>query len=207
MNQSIPLDELKHDKKIDSLNRGLDSKPYPTPKTVKRRLILNLVLESISSIIIYVKYQSILNYHRLLAPSLLGGFTAMLAQSINQFSKQKLNNNRILKFFTWGTINGCFTVLWYDFLIMKFDNLGFRILIDQIIGAPIFQLAFNILSSLWDHGEITSNTRSMYIKSLKYSYCFWPFFSILSFGFIPNSLMFPANCLANLFWSLVLSKL
>ena len=41
----------------------------------------------------------------------------------------------------------------------------------------MFQLIFNILNALWDQGEVFSSaTRIAFFKSLKYSYCFWPFF-------------------------------
>lgn len=209
MNKPVPLKDLRdYDKeKVDSLNRGLDTNLYPLPKYLKRSLIHNLVLETIISAVIYYNYEVLLQVHRLLAPTLLGAATASLAQSINQYVKKKLNYNKIFKFMVWGIINGSFTVLWIDFIISKTDNLVYRIMIDQLVGAPLFQLIFNILSTLWDTGEISHNTRALYFKSLKYSYCFWPFFSIVSFGFIPETFLFPANCLANLLWSLILSKL
>lgn len=189
------------------MNRGLDSKLYPTPKYIARRLLLNLLVETGLSLMVYYKYNFLLDYHRLLAPALLGATTAMMAQSINQLFRRKLSYTKIFKFLVWGIINGSFTVLWFDLLMAKFDSITYRILVDQMIGAPFFQLVFNILNSLWDHGEITANTRAAYVKSLKYSYCFWPFFSILGFIFIPNSLLFPSNCLANLLWSLILARL
>lgn len=207
--KAIPLDDLNtyEKEKLDSMNRGLDSKLYPTPKYITRRLVLNLLTEATLSLIVYYNYDFLLNYHRLLAPSILGASTAMMAQSINQFFKSKLSYNKICKFLVWGLINGAFTVLWFDFIIVKFESITYRILVDQMVGAPSFQLVFNILNSLWDHGEITSNTRAVYIKSLKYSYCFWPFFSIVGFMFIPEAFLFPANCLANLLWSLILARI
>ena len=209
MNKPVALDDLKgiHKEKIDNLHRGLDTNLYPTPKYVKRWLIINLAVEALVSATIYYNYDNLLTVHRLLAPALLGASTASLAQSMNQYVKKKLNFNKIMKFMVWGVINGSFTVLWIEFLMSRTDNLFYRILIDQLVGAPSFQLIFNVLSTLWDTGEISHNTKALYIRSLKYSYCFWPFFSMVSFGFIPQPLLFPANCLANLIWSLILSKL
>lgn len=188
---------------LDDTNKTL----HPAPISLKRKLIVCLIIETIISLIIYYNYDTLVNIHQLLGPSLLGASTAALAQSINQFSKKKFDFNKICKFIVWGTINGLFTVLWVDMLITRFENLVYRILVDQAIGAPIFQMVFSILNSLWDNGELTASVRVKYIKSLKYSYCYWPFFSIGLFSFIPKTMMFPANCLANLFWNIVLSKL
>lgn len=208
MSNSVALDDLREydKKKVDSLNRGLDSNLYPVPKYTRRTLVNNLIIEAIISGIIYYYYDWILIKHRLLAPALLGSATATLAQSINQFAKKKLNYSRIFKFLVWGCINGSFTILWIDFLTTKTDSLYYRILWDQLIGVPCFQLVFNVLNTLWDTGEISQNAKALYVKSLKYSYCFWPFVSIVSFAFVPEPLIFPWNCLANLFWSMILTK-
>ena len=77
----------------------------------------------------------------------------------------------------WGFINGYFTSAWISILVTRVDNLFYRILLDQSCGTPMFQLIFNILNALWDQGEVFSSaTRIAFFKSLKYSYCFWPFF-------------------------------
>lgn len=213
MNIGIPLSNLSKTELYDDeasasdLIRGFDSNLYPIPKAVKRNLILNLIWESCLSITIYYNYNNLAEWHRLLAPAFLGAATAMLAQSFNQFYRKKLNYSKILKFLIWGIINGCFTNLWIDLLVFRFENLAYRVLVDQMVGAPFFQLIFNILSNLWDYGEISTNFKVIYLRSLKYSYCFWPFFSIASFIFIPQQFLFHCNCLANLFWSLILSKL
>lgn len=206
MEKPIPLASYR-EQKPDGLSRGLDSNYYAIPKNVKQKLGLNLIGEIIISLLIYYYYDSILIAHKLLGPSMLGASTSMLAQSINQFVRQKLNYNKVIKFLVWGAINGCFTALWLNLLFVRFDNILHRIILDQLIGAPIFQLIFTILNTLWDHGEIHPNTKNVYIRSLKFSLCFWPFFSILSFIFIPSSLLFPANCIANLVWSFILARL
>ncbi|EGV62243.1 hypothetical protein PSN45_000964 [Yamadazyma tenuis] len=209
MSEPIPLEDLKGFNKqpLEDLRHGLDAKLYPTPKYVLRRLVINLLVETVLSVAVYNIYDDLSTYYQLLGPALLGGSTAMLAQSITQFVRRKLSYNKICKFLVWGIINGSFTVLWYNMLLERVDDLIYQIVVDQMVGQPFFQLIFNVLSALWDHGEITANTRTIYLKSLKVSYCFWPFFSILVFAFIPPSLMFPSTCLANLLWNLVLSKL
>ncbi|KAK6458221.1 uncharacterized protein RJT20DRAFT_126187 [Scheffersomyces xylosifermentans] len=191
----------------DSSSSNINSHFLQNAAVVRRQLITALLLETIISLTIYFNYDSLCLVSPVLGPSLLGSSTAALAQSLNQYSRMKFSLSRLIKFIVWGSINGYFTVIWIDILIMRVDNLAYRVIIDQTVGAPVFQLIFSILSSLWDHGELSVNTRNSYFKSLKYSYCFWPFFSVCSFVFIPKVMMFPANCLANLIWNLILSKL
>lgn len=177
-------------------------------KTSLKKLIITMLIESSISLIVYYNYDKLNFINPMLAPTLLGCISGALAQSINQYFKRKFYLNKIIKFMIWGSINGYFTVAWINILINKIDNLPYRIMIDQLIGVPTFQLIFNVLNTLWDQGELfTENTRHSYIKSLKYSYCYWPFFSIFSFMLIPQSLMFPCNCLANLLWNIILSKI
>lgn len=195
---------LYHD--LEKSSSGPDY--HPAPKFIQRKLIVYLLVESLVTLVLYWNYTAIsANVSPLVAPTLLGACTASLAQSINQYLRKKFSLNRILKFLVWGSINGCFTALWIDILIYRIDNLIYRIMVDQIIGAPAFQMIFSILSSLWDSGEISATIRQSYVKALKYSYCYWPFFSVFSFVFIPQSMMFPANCLANLVWNVILSKI
>ncbi|KAG5419773.1 hypothetical protein I9W82_001653 [Candida metapsilosis] len=180
----------------------------PSSKHILKRLYFALVIQTMISCSIYYQYQKISEINQMLAPTLLGCFSGGLAQSINQFSRKKFKFNKIIEFMIWGSINGYFTVSWINLLMQRFENIVYRILVDQAIGAPTFQLIFNILNALWDHGEVfTKATRNAYFKSLKYSYCYWPFFSVFSFVFIPQSMMFPCNCLANLIWNLILSRL
>ncbi|CUM65198.1 uncharacterized protein PRCAT00002826001 [Priceomyces carsonii] len=179
----------------------------PVSSIVKRKLILNVVIETTLSIVFYHYYEKIEEVNLLLAPALLGASTAALAQSFNQAQKLKYSINRVLKFTVWGIINGTLTALWINLLMQRIKNLSYRILVDQLLGVPIFQLIFNVLNSLWDQGELGSNTRINYLKALRYSYFFWPFFSICLFLFFPQRVMFPANCLANLIWNLILSMI
>lgn len=181
---------------------------HPSSKHILKRLYFALIIQTIISCSIYYQYQKISEINQMLAPTLLGCFSGGLAQSINQFSRKKFKFNKIIEFMIWGSINGYFTVSWINLLMQRFENIVYRILVDQAIGAPTFQLIFNILNALWDHGEVfTKATRNAYFKSLKYSYCYWPFFSVFLFVFIPQSMMFPCNCLANLIWNLILSRL
>lgn len=185
----------------------LDKSPHYTQISSKRKHLFVVIVEAIIAVFIYYQYDYISTFHSsLIAPSLLGSFTAALAQSINQYAKHKFSVNKIVKFLVWGSINGCFTVLWIDVLITQTDNVMYRVLADQLVAAPLFQLVFNILNALWDHGELNGHMNG-YFHSLKYSYCFWPFFLVASFVFVPKEFMFPANCAANLIWNLILSKI
>ncbi|ABN67061.1 predicted protein [Scheffersomyces stipitis CBS 6054] len=192
---------------IDSNTSNLNLHFHPMARSVHRKLVIYLVVEAVVSLTIYFNYDKLCNFNGVLGPALLGSSTAAMAQSINQYSKMKFNLSKVFQFMVWGAINGYFTVVWIDTLIVKVDNLVYRIIVDQAVGAPLFQLVFNILNSLWDHGEISAHTRSSYIKSLKYSYCFWPFVSVCIFVFIPQVMMFPCNCMANLLWNMILSRL
>jgi len=204
MNKDIELNTLPSHK--SDVEKPTEFSPQ-NPRYVYRKLVGFLLLNLAVSIICYVNYGFLKSIHPLLAPALLGMATAALAQSTNQYVKRKFSMSKILKFCVWGLINGSFTVMWIDALIQSIDNLVFRIMVDQLVGAPTFQLIFNILNSLWDHGELSYNTRNAYFKSLKYSYCYWPLVSCTMFVFIPQDSMFPANCAANLVWNLILTKL
>lgn len=197
---------LKEKEKID-LENVAGSLYYPSKLTSRKKLIFILLIEAALCTCIYYHYDNLAKYHALLAPTLLGMSSAALAQSLNQYVKRKLSFNRIAKFMLWGSINGCFTVMWVDLLMTNIEHIAYRVIVDQLVGAPIFQLVFSILNALWDHGEISSNFQSTYFNSLKYSYCFWPFFLVGLFVFLPQAVMFPANCVANLFWNIILSKL
>lgn len=207
---SLPFAKEKVDADLEK-SMAVDSKNYhlhPTSLTIVKKLLFALIIESTISCFVYYYYDRIGLIHPMLAPAMLGCFSGALAQSMNQYSKRKFNLNKIFKFMVWGFINGYFTSAWISILVTRVDNLFYRILIDQSCGTPMFQLIFNILNALWDQGEVFSSaTRIAFFKSLKYSYCFWPFFSIVLFIFIPETLMFPCNCLANLFWNLILSKI
>lgn len=183
---------------------------YFTPRSVKAsrgKVIALILMEACFTGAIYTNYDNIKQVHPLLSPILLGAGTAALAQTFNQYVKHQLLYNRIFKFIIWGMINGCFTALWIDLVTRTFDTTVYRVLLDQLVGAPMFQLLFNILNSLWEHGELSRQTHIAFFRSLRWSYCFWPVFLILAFGFLDPLLMFPANCLATLVWNVILSKL
>ncbi|CAI5760647.1 unnamed protein product [Candida verbasci] len=198
-------EEIEHDLEKSSTTT---THLHPSSKPILKRLLFALFIELVISSTIYYNYDKINVINPMLGPTLLGCFSGALAQSINQYFKKKFTLNKIFKFMVWGLINGYFTAAWINILITRVENLFYRIMTDQFIGAPIFQLIFNLLNSLWDQGELfTITTKNSFFKSLKYSYCYWPFVSIFSFVFIPQSLMFPCNCLANLLWNIILSKL
>lgn len=179
----------------------------PGTASLKRKLVISLAIETLISLVIYYNYEKLVLVNDLLAPGLLGASTAALAQSMNQYFKFKFSLNKIYKFIIWGVINGVLTVLWIDMLRFQFESLFYRIFFDQLIGAPVFQMIYNILSALWDTGELSNILLPSHLRSLKYSYCFWPIFSTCAFIFLPPSAFFPANCLANLVWNIILSKL
>lgn len=176
---------------------------------LRRRLFLNIVITAASSWIIYINYNRLIDdIHPLAAPAILGSVSAALAQCLNQYLKKKVDYNRIAKFMVWGSINGPLTVLWIDLLMSRFESVAYRILVDQSVGAPLFQATFSVLNSLWENGDmVTANSRSTYLRSLRYSYCYWPIFSVCLFLLVPQKMMFPANCAANLLWNLILSRL
>lgn len=170
----------------------------------RRTIWLYMFLECVTSLVIYFNYGRLLLLYPLLAPTLLGASTAALAQSINQYIKGRLVDSRVVKFAIWGLINGCFSALWIEMLILNLDSVIYRVLLDQAVGAPLFQLLFNILSSVWDQDG--QNTRATFFRALRYSYCYWPFVSIAMFVFVPPQFMFVCNCFANLLWNLILSR-
>ncbi|ODV64190.1 Mpv17/PMP22 family protein ASCRUDRAFT_18481, partial [Ascoidea rubescens DSM 1968] len=136
---------------------------------------------------------------------LFGSITSTLAQSFNQIYNRKYAYNQLMKFAIWGSINGVLTCMWIDFLVFRFDNIVFRVLVDQSIGSPTFQLIYFLLSCLWDNLEIKKSFKSIFLRGLKYSYFIWPTFSCLSFMILPPEYIFPANCMVNLIWNIILS--
>ncbi|QWU89088.1 hypothetical protein CA3LBN_003411 [Candidozyma haemuli] len=204
MPESIELSDLKHKPFFEY------EKPEGRLSPQNRRKIwLHILLETIASVVIYSSYTKLVSLYSFLAPTLLGASTAALAQSMNQLYKGRLSVSKLLKFLIWGCINGCFTALWIDTLVARVDSVFYRILIDQLIGAPSFQLTFHLLGKVWDVAEPghPSPSFSTFITALSISYCYWPFVSIAMFVFIPPSLMFISNCVANLIWNMILSRI
>lgn len=201
MPKSIELANLNNRPFYD-LNKA---EPHELPK----RAFFYIFIELVASILFYSKYTSITRVNPLLAPILLGSATAALAQLIDQYWRGRFSDLRVAKFICWGAINGYFTALWVELLVVRVSSNLNRILFDQLVGAPLFQLAFTILSSIWDtdHSNSLFSARASYVRSLKYSYCFWPFASIAMFVFVPDHLMVVSNCTANFIWNLVLSKI
>lgn len=206
MPDSIELADLKHKPFFDyDKPEGL---ARLTP-AARRKIWLHIFVETLTSVIIYSTYTRLVLYYLFLAPTLLGASTAALAQSMNQLYKGRLSNSRLLKFVLWGCINGCFTALWIDTLVARVESVFYRILIDQLVGAPSFQLIFHLLGKVWDVAEPgqPSPSISTFLMALSYSYCYWPFVSIAMFVFIPPPLMFISNCIANLIWNVILSRI
>ncbi|QBM86722.1 Mpv17 / PMP22 family protein [Metschnikowia aff. pulcherrima] len=193
--------------------QDLRNKPFlDVEETTKfhrpKRAYVYVILELVIGLEILYSYEQVAESFPLLAPTILGAASAALAQSLIQFFRQKVSTNRLLKFIVWGCINGCFTALWINVLVTHVDNVAYQILIDQTIGGPLFQLMYTILTSIWENDSIVSlASRSTFMKSLRYSYCYWPFISTSMFILVPPQLMFFLNCLASFVWNLVLSRL
>lgn len=201
MPNSIELADLNN-KPFYDLNKAKSSR-------LPKRAFLYIFVELVASIIVYSKYTSIALFNPLLAPILLGAATAALAQLLDQYWRGRFSDRRVAKFISWGAINGYFTALWVDLLVSRISNNAYRIILDQLVGAPLFQLAFTTLSSIWeaDHPSSQFSTRASFLRSLKYSYCFWPFASIAMFVYVPAHLMVVSNCTANFIWNIILSKI
>lgn len=197
MPNDIELSNLKHKPFADI------EKPDVRFHRLRHLVVLSIALELVALLLVYFNYAKLFNVYPLLAPTLLGALTAALAQLVHQLMREKLSGSRLLKFMVWGCINGCLTAMWIDTLVAQFDSAMYRVLIDQTVGAPLFQLVFSVLSSLWDNDSVPHNT---YFRALRYSYCYWPFVSVGMFIFVPQPLMFPCNCIANLIWNLLLSR-
>lgn len=201
MPNSIELADLKN-KPFYDLNKG-DLRELP------KRAIVYILLELVVSIILYNQYASIGSVNSLLAPILLSSATAALAQLLDQYWHGRFSDSRVAKFICWGAINGYLTALWFDFLVTRVSRVSYCIIIDQLVGVPFFQLAFTILSVIWDtdHPISLFSVRTSFFRSLKYSYCFWPIANLAIFLFVPTHLLVISNCTANFIWSVVLSKI
>lgn len=178
------------------------------PKLHPRRSFIYIAVELIATVAVWYNYPALVDVYRQLGPACLGSATAALAQSLNQMSKHKHLESRLAKFVVWGAINGFFTSLWLDMLMVQLENPLVRMLVDQSIGAPLFQLTFTALSNLWDGDNVlVSAIQATYLRSLRYSYCFWPLVSAAMFTVIPPDKMLPCNFAANFIWNVILSRL
>lgn len=171
---------------------------------------MGMVLTALVTIVLIylvVSYDELKSVGGELAMSVLIGLLLLvLAQLINQFYRRMYSMLQIAKFFVWGCINGVLTSLWIDMLFFQCPNTVSRVLVDQLIGLPMFQLTFLVMNAIWDNNsDIKTYLKINYVRSLKLSYLIWPCFSIISFSILPAHLIFPCNCLVNLGWNVVLS--
>lgn len=198
---SHELEDLRN-KPFSSLNE----KPYN--KSFPKSAYFFILVELIAGIQVLYQYEGILKMYPNLGPTLLGAISAVLAQSLTQVIKGKHSFNKLVKFVCWGALNGLFSTVWIDYLVKSVDSVVLQVAIDQSIGAPLFQLLFTLLSMVWDSETASGpSPRAVYFKSLRYSFCFWPFMSIAMFCFIPENMMFFFNCFVNFVWNLILCKL
>ncbi|WPK27088.1 hypothetical protein PUMCH_004461 [Australozyma saopauloensis] len=177
-------------------------------KTLPLIAYVILVIELVAGAQVLYHYEGILKAYPNLGPTLLGAISAVLAQSITQMFKKKHSNNKLFKFICWGALNGMVSTIWIDFLVNSMDSVVLQVALDQSIGAPFFQLLFTLLSMAWDNETASGpSPKAVYFKSLRYSFCFWPFMSVAMFCFVPDNMMFFFNCFVNFVWNMILCKL
>lgn len=198
---SHELEDLRN-KPFSSLNEKSSNKSFP------KSAYFFIFAELVAGFQVLYHYEGILKMYPNLGPTLLGSISAVLAQSLTQVIKGKHSFNKLVKFVCWGALNGLFSTVWIDFLVNTVDSIVLQVAVDQSIGAPLFQLLFTLLSMVWDSETASGpSPRAVYFKSLRYSFCFWPFMSIAMFCFIPENMMFFFNCFVNFVWNLILCKL
>lgn len=197
---------LDNSRKSADLEKNEISFQHPIRTRSKSLLLILTILEFIALVVVVHHREVIDNVHQLLNSVLLGIFSAVLGQSIIQLFRQ-VHYNRLGKFVIWGAVNGALSSLWIDLLIYRFPDVISRVLVDQLVGSPIFQLIFVILNCLFENSNISIAMKTTYITTLKVCYMFWPICSIVSFQFLPPHLIFPFNCFISLIWNVVLSLL
>lgn len=160
--KSTPLDLEKNE---------LTIQPSPLKPRSKTLLSFITIIEFISLLIVIKHREVIDNVHQLLNSILLGIITATLGQSIIQLFRQ-VHYDRIGKFFIWGAINGVLSSLWIDCLVYKLPDVLSRVLVDQLVGSPLFQLLFIVLNCLWENTDISiaMKTVSIYEKFIKFKF-------------------------------------
>lgn len=179
----------------------------PTGLRYKRKLILIISVQILLTFYFVTNIDLLDSINEYAGPILLGATTASLAQALIQYTKRKFIMNKIFKFVLWGSLNGIMTYIWIGKVFLVVDNVIGRVLLDQLVGLPSFQLIFNIIDSLWEYGEVFHiSARLSYFRSIKVGYCFWPFFCLASFSLLPPRLLFQANIVASLLWNIILSK-
>lgn len=120
-----------------------------------KSLLAFLTVVEFISLIIVVKHREVIdNVHQLLNSVLLGILGATFGQSVIQLFKQ-VHYSKLVKFFIWGAINGILSSLWIDTLVYKFPDVFTRVMVDQLVGSPFFQLLFIILNCLWENTNIS----------------------------------------------------
>jgi hypothetical protein len=178
------------------------------PKLEKRRSLLLVIVavQAVLSVFIYKNKEAVDGVHHVINSMLLSVMCSGAAQILIQFIRP-FNFKKLLKFWIWGGINGIVSAYWINFLVVQFENLPNRVLVDQSIGSPYFQLLFIVFNCLWEGHDVIPTLKRIYIKTLGLSYLIFPLSSIISFGFLPPNLIFPFNCLVTLIWTVVLSLL
>lgn len=203
------------------LSRRADLQPLPlsskstsrVPTTtaigqMSRYTLYGLIcVEVVSTLSFYIGYDELNYYHNFLGALLLGASTLLLAQTITEVYKSTFFSwDKHFKFVIWGFINGVFSKLWIDFILINYAQDNFmKILLDQLLGNPISQLVFVIYNCIWENNDFRMGLQASYWKTMKYSLFVFPVFSAIAFTMLPESYIFPVNCLVTLSWNIVLS--
>ncbi|KAH3670490.1 hypothetical protein OGAPHI_001005 [Ogataea philodendri] len=189
------------------INEKKAASEYEKYDHVRERFSYFIAVQVFLVYLIFLYYDSINEYHPLLAGALLAGQTSCLAQTLNQFYHRSISISKHIKFYIWGVMNGMATTLWIKMLMTKVDTQSMRFVYDQTFGGLVFQFLFILYNCIWERQDLLTHMKTTYIQSLKYYYMMWPFVSYLCFFHIPNHLIFPINCLCNLIFTVLLTLL
>ena len=138
---------------------------------------------------------------------------------------QDENLKEHLKFMIWGGLNGLLSSYWIEFVVNLFPNMKLAcVLLDQTIGTIIFQTLYSLFICLWDweieslnsvdfttnsNIELTwdsfiDNYSKVLWKYMKLSWMIWPFVSLCCFTLLPETWIFPVNCIFTTVFSVLL---
>lgn len=126
--------------------------------------------------------------------SSLSELVAFLLHFARVLTNTSLNYHRLVIFATYGAIIWCpLTHLWLLLLtrvIASKENLLHTIIkvaLDQLVYSPfVIFLCFFVIGFVErrDASLVLKNIRSVHWHTLKYSWCYWPFVQLISFGVV-----------------------
>ncbi|ODV88364.1 hypothetical protein CANCADRAFT_29692 [Tortispora caseinolytica NRRL Y-17796] len=171
-------------------------------------IVLFLVVECGLMFAVSANFQTLHQAYPYAVTALVSSILAAISQLLNQLLfVHKFMPARTLKFHTWGTVNGIINKYWYDLITPLFPSIPLRVIIDQCIGTPVFNVLFLSFSALWENHNIPYTVRTKLRTTLTSAYIIWPLFSFVSFQFIPQHLIVPAAGIVGILWTLILSKI